>query len=68
MENRRYKVFVVGCNEPYIVKKHSGLNGRYIEDIINILDFLVDNIFVLFAGRFSNRQSEFQWVQTVLFF
>ena len=37
------------------------------EDIITMLQFLVDNIFVLFAGKMSNRYLTFQWAQTVHF-
>ena len=34
-------------------------------DIISMLEFLVDNIFVFFGGRFSNRQSAFQGAKIV---
>ena len=37
-------------------KEHSDSKNKYTEDdIINMLEFLVDNIFVIFGGRFSNR-------------
>ena len=34
------------------MKEHSNLKNKYTkEDIINMFDFLVDNIFVVFAGK-----------------
>ena len=54
--NRRYKVLVLVCEGPYFVKEDSDSKNKYTEDdIINMLEFLVDNIFVVFGGRFSNR-------------
>ena len=50
--NRRYKYLVLGRKGPYFVKKHSNSKSKYTEeDIINMLEFLVDNIFVVFAGK-----------------
>ena len=50
--NRRYKFLVLGREGPYFVKEHSDSNNKYTEDdIINMLDFLVDNIFVVFGGK-----------------
>ena len=50
--NRRYKYLVLGREGPYFVKEHSDLNNKYIEeDIIKMLEFLVNNIFVVFAGK-----------------
>ena len=47
-----YKYFVLGREGPYFVKEHSDSKSKYTEkDIINMLEFLVDNIFVLFAGK-----------------
>ena len=38
------------------MKEHSVSKREYTEeDIIKALEFLVDNIFVVFAGMFSNR-------------
>ena len=38
--------------EPYFVNKHSDSKSKHIkEDIIKMLEFLVDNIFVVFAGN-----------------
>ena len=48
--NRRYKYLVLGYEESYFVKEHS--KHKYSEDdIIRMLEFLVDNIFVVFVGK-----------------
>ena len=50
--NRRYKYLVLGHKESYFVKEHSDSKHKYSEDdIIKMLEFLVDNIFVVFAGK-----------------
>ena len=50
--NRRYKYLVLGHEEKYFVKEHSDSKSKYSEDdIIKMLEFLVDNIFVVFAGK-----------------
>ena len=50
--NRRYKFLVLGRKGPYFVKEHSDSKHKYTEDdIINMLEFLVDNIFVVFGGK-----------------
>ena len=50
--NRRYKYLVLGHEETYFVKEHSDSINKYSEDdIIKMLEFLVDNIFVVFAGK-----------------
>ena len=50
--NRRYKYLVLGREVPYFVKEHSDSKNKYTEeDIIKIFEFLVDNIFVVFAGK-----------------
>ena len=37
---------------PYFVKEHSDSKHKYTEDdIIRMLEFLVDNIFVVFGGK-----------------
>ena len=42
----------MGHEEPYFVKEYSGSKNKYSEDdIIKMLEFLVDNIFVVFAGK-----------------
>ena len=67
--NRRYKYLVLGHEETYFVKEHSDSKSKYSEDdIIKMLEFLVDNIFVVFAGKSSSRQSAFQWVRIVPLF
>ena len=43
---------VLGREGPYFVKKHSDSKNKYIEDdIIYMLEFLVNNIFVVFGGK-----------------
>ena len=43
---------VLGREGPYYVKEHSDSKSKYTEeDIIMMLEFLVDNIFVVFAGK-----------------
>ena len=54
--NRRYKYLVFGREGPYFVKEHSDSKNKYTEeDIIKMLEFLVDNIFVVFAGKFFQQ-------------
>ena len=50
--NRRYKYLVLGHEETYFVTEHSDSKSKYSEDdIIKMLEFRVDNIFVVFAGK-----------------
>ena len=50
--NRRYKYLVLGREGPYFVREHSNSKSKYTEeDIIGVLEFLVDNIFVVLAGK-----------------
>ena len=52
--NRRYihVYLVLGREGPYFVKEHSDSKNKYTEeDIIKMLEFLVYNIFVVFAGN-----------------
>ena len=54
--NRRYKYLVLGHEETYFVKEHSDSKNKYsIDEIIKILEFLVDNILVVFAGKFFQQ-------------
>ena len=47
---------LIGREGPYFIKEHSDSKNKYTEeDIVNMLEFLVDNIFVVFGERFSNR-------------
>ena len=48
---RRYQYIVVKYNVAYFVKEHSDAPQKYTEqDIINMLNFLIDNIYVEFGG------------------
>ena len=50
--NRRYKFLGLGREGHYFVKEHSASKNKYTEDdIINMLEFLVDNVFVVFGGK-----------------
>ena len=50
--NRRYKYLVLGHEEAYCVKGYSDSKNKYSEDdIIKMLAFLVDNMFVVFTGK-----------------
>ena len=64
---RRYKYLVLGRGTSYFVKKpHSDSTKKFSEtDIINMLKFMIDNIFLCLVDVFFNRQSAYQWVQTV---
>ena len=68
--NRRYKYLVLGHEETYFVKEHCYSKNKYSEDdIIKMLEFLVDNIFVVFfSEKSSSRQSAFQLVRIVFRF
>ena len=49
---RRYTYLVIGHNQSYFVQKESKSNNKYTEeDIIKMLNFLIDNIFVQFGRR-----------------
>ena len=49
---RRYKYLVVGRENAYFVRNYTESSRKYTEnDIVNMLDFLIDNIFVEFGGR-----------------
>ena len=46
-----------------------GFQQQFSEtDIINMLEFLIDNIFVMFGNVFFNIHSAYLWVQTVFRF
>ena len=48
----RYKYFVLGREGPYFVKEHSDSKKKYTEeDIIKLLEFIVNSIFVVIAGK-----------------
>ena len=47
-----FKYFVLGREGTYFVKEHSDSKSKYTEeDIIRMLEFIVDSIFVVFAGK-----------------
>jgi hypothetical protein len=49
---QRYKYLVLGRDRSYFVKKHSDSTKKFSEtDIVNMLKFLIDNIFVIFGGH-----------------
>ena len=49
---RRYKCLVSGHKETYFVKEHSDSKNKYPEDdIIKMLQFLIENIFVVFCRK-----------------
>ena len=53
--NRRYKYLVLGHEETYFVEEHSDSKNMFSEDdIMKMLEFLVDNIFVFFFFRKSH--------------
>ena len=60
--NRRYKYLVLGHDQTYFVKNYTYSKNKYTEtDIVKMLEFLIDNIFVEFwrfdvstDGRHSN--------------
>ncbi|KAK3087212.1 hypothetical protein FSP39_003163 [Pinctada imbricata] len=49
---RRYKFIVINYDKTYFVKEKSDSENKYTEtDIIQMLNFLIDNIFVVFGGK-----------------
>ena len=52
---------VIGLEEPYFEKEYSDSKNKYTEeDIIKTIEFLVDYIFMVFAGKLfstDNRHS-----------
>ena len=53
---------VLGREGPYFVKKHSDSESKYTEDeMINMLQFLVDNIFVVFGGKVFKQNRHSNW-------
>ncbi|KAK3087812.1 hypothetical protein FSP39_010974 [Pinctada imbricata] len=50
--NRKYKFIVVNFDKTYFVKEKSDSENKYTEiDILQMLNFLIDNIFVVFGGK-----------------
>ena len=49
---QRYQYLVIGRDKSYSVNSHSKSNPKYKQDeIIQMLDILIDNIFAKFGGR-----------------
>ena len=49
---RRYRYLVVNWNSVYFVKEHTDCSTKYDEhEVIAMLEFLIDNIFVQFGGE-----------------
>jgi len=47
-----FQYLVIGRDKSYIVKSHSNSNKKHKQgEIIQMLDFLIDNIFVQYGGR-----------------
>ncbi len=56
---RRNKYLVLGKYISYFVSNHSDFTKKFSgTDIINMLEFLIDNIFVLFGGRVFQQTVE----------
>ena len=52
METGDTNYLVLGREGPYFVREHSDSKSKYTEeDIVRMLEFLVGNIFVVFAGK-----------------
>ena len=68
--NRWYKYLVLGHEETYFVNElQSYSKNKYTEDdIIKMLEFLVDNIFVVLPKKSSSKQLAYQWVRIVPLF
>ena len=50
--NRRFQYVVTGYKDTYFVRDHSDAPQKYSDaDVIKILEYLIDNIFVEFGGR-----------------
>jgi hypothetical protein len=64
-----HQYLVIGRDKSYFVKSTSKSNNKYKQDeIIQMFDFLIDNIFVLFGARFFNKLLVFQWVRIVFLY
>ena len=49
---RRYKYLVFGRETSYFVVQHTDSKSKYTKnDIINMLEFLIDSIFIMFGGK-----------------
>ena len=67
--NRRYKYLVLVHEETYFVKEHFESKNKYSEDdIIKMLEFLVDKMYVNLPEKSSSRRFAFEWVRIVPLF
>ena len=54
---------MLGRDRSYLVKKHSDSTIMFSEtDIINLLEFLIDNIFAMLVDEFSNIPTDINCV------
>ena len=50
--NRRFQYVVIGYKDTYLVRDHSDAPQKYSDaEVIQVLEYLIDNIFVEFGGR-----------------
>ena len=50
--NRRFQYVVIGYKDTYFVRNHSDAPQKYSDaDVIKMLEYLIENIFVEFGGR-----------------
>ena len=50
--NHRFQYVVIGYKDTYFVRNHSDAPQKYSDaDVIKMLEYLIDNIFVEFGGR-----------------
>ena len=63
---RKFSYLVIGHNSSYFVKEHTDSSKKYTEeDVVSMISFLIDNIFVMFGEKYPSRQLVFRWVLTV---
>ena len=54
--NRRFQYVVIGYKDTYFVRDHSDAPQKYSDaDVIKMLEYLIDNIFVEFGGRIFHQ-------------
>ena len=64
--NRQFQYVVIGYKDTYFVRNHSDAPQKYSDaDVIKMLEYLIDNIFVEFGVRYFIKQSAYRWVLTV---
>ena len=56
--NRRFQYVVIGYKDTYFGRHHSDAPQKYSDaDVIKMLEYLIDNIFVEFGGRLFQQTS-----------